>query len=208
MATVRPVRTSASGRLRECPRLSAKYGDAAPRQASPNANRGDSLTVGSPYQDRDPTLVDPATKPGSHSIPPPPARRSCDDRPTYRRGHGRSQHTELDSSAGGPARRRRSGDPRRARGRCRSAGMFALRDLAHDIANHLLMGFAPPKLQVAGSRVHTASVLPTASIVIRARSHPGHRPPRPPGRRRDRERSRSEWRSRRPGAEHPGRCCR
>ena len=29
----------------------AKYGDQAPRQATPNANRGDNLTVGSPYQD-------------------------------------------------------------------------------------------------------------------------------------------------------------
>ncbi len=31
--------------------VKAKYGDAAPRQARPNANRGDNLTVGSPYQD-------------------------------------------------------------------------------------------------------------------------------------------------------------
>lgn len=31
--------------------VAAKYGDAAPRQATPNANRGDNLTVGSPYQD-------------------------------------------------------------------------------------------------------------------------------------------------------------
>ncbi|MGW9181829.1 LLM class flavin-dependent oxidoreductase [Agromyces sp. NPDC055661] len=29
----------------------ATYGDEAPRQATPNANRGDNLTVGSPYQD-------------------------------------------------------------------------------------------------------------------------------------------------------------
>jgi hypothetical protein len=29
----------------------AKYGDAEPRQAIPNANRGDNLTLGSPYQD-------------------------------------------------------------------------------------------------------------------------------------------------------------
>ncbi|KRE26240.1 LLM class flavin-dependent oxidoreductase [Agromyces sp. Soil535] len=29
----------------------AKYGDQAPRQATPNANRGDNLTVGSPYRD-------------------------------------------------------------------------------------------------------------------------------------------------------------
>ncbi len=29
----------------------AAYGDAAPRQATPNANRGDNLTLGSPYQD-------------------------------------------------------------------------------------------------------------------------------------------------------------
>ena len=31
--------------------VAAKYGDQAPRQARPNANRGDNLTVGSPYQD-------------------------------------------------------------------------------------------------------------------------------------------------------------
>ncbi len=36
----------------------AKYGDEEPRQAIPNANRGDNLTVGSPYQDT-------AAKPGS-----------------------------------------------------------------------------------------------------------------------------------------------
>ncbi|WP_438856305.1 LLM class flavin-dependent oxidoreductase [Agromyces sp. M3QZ16-3] len=31
--------------------VQAKYGDGAPRQATPNANRGDNLTLGSPYQD-------------------------------------------------------------------------------------------------------------------------------------------------------------
>ena len=31
--------------------VAAKYGGEAPRQATPNANRGDNLTVGSPYQD-------------------------------------------------------------------------------------------------------------------------------------------------------------
>lgn len=31
--------------------VKATYGDAEPRQATPNANRGDNLTVGSPYQD-------------------------------------------------------------------------------------------------------------------------------------------------------------
>ncbi|GAA1056478.1 oxidoreductase [Agromyces luteolus] len=31
--------------------VQAKYGDDAPRQATPNANRGDNLTLGSPYQD-------------------------------------------------------------------------------------------------------------------------------------------------------------
>jgi hypothetical protein len=29
----------------------AKYGDQAPRQPRPNANRGDNLTLGSPYTD-------------------------------------------------------------------------------------------------------------------------------------------------------------
>jgi hypothetical protein len=31
--------------------VKAKYGDAAPRQPRPNANRGDNVTGGSPYQD-------------------------------------------------------------------------------------------------------------------------------------------------------------
>ena len=31
----------------------AKYGDLAPRQPRPNANRGDNVTGGSPYQDTD-----------------------------------------------------------------------------------------------------------------------------------------------------------
>lgn len=43
-------------------RVKAKYGDAAPRQPRPNANRGDNVTGGSPYQDssaaaREPKLV-------------------------------------------------------------------------------------------------------------------------------------------------------
>ncbi len=42
--------------------VQAKYGDQAPRQATPNANRGDNLTLGSPYQD---TSVVAASKPGS-----------------------------------------------------------------------------------------------------------------------------------------------
>jgi FMN reductase len=36
---------------------------------------------------------------------------------------------------------------------------FELRDLAHDITNHLLMGFAPPKLQEALDAVATADGL-------------------------------------------------
>jgi alkanesulfonate monooxygenase SsuD/methylene tetrahydromethanopterin reductase-like flavin-dependent oxidoreductase (luciferase family) len=35
----------------------AKYGDAEPRRPRPNANRGDNLTGGSPYQDGDPAIV-------------------------------------------------------------------------------------------------------------------------------------------------------
>src|SRR5690606_28718842 len=31
--------------------VKAKYGDAAPREPRPNANRGDNVTGGSPYQD-------------------------------------------------------------------------------------------------------------------------------------------------------------
>jgi hypothetical protein len=34
----------------------AKYGDAAPRQPRPNANRGDNVTGSSPYTDTDPKL--------------------------------------------------------------------------------------------------------------------------------------------------------
>ncbi len=37
-------------------RVAAKYGDAAPRQPRPNANRGDNVTGGSPYQDSDEVL--------------------------------------------------------------------------------------------------------------------------------------------------------
>ncbi|MRG61368.1 LLM class flavin-dependent oxidoreductase [Agromyces sp. CFH 90414] len=42
--------------------VAAAYGDAAPRQATPNPNRGDNLTVGSPYQD---TPVEAPTSSGS-----------------------------------------------------------------------------------------------------------------------------------------------
>jgi hypothetical protein len=34
--------------------VKAKYGDQPPRQPRPNANRGDNVTGGSPYQDTDP----------------------------------------------------------------------------------------------------------------------------------------------------------
>jgi hypothetical protein len=37
--------------------VTARYGDANPRQARPNANRGDNLTGASPYQDTDPELA-------------------------------------------------------------------------------------------------------------------------------------------------------
>jgi putative FMN-dependent luciferase-like monooxygenase len=37
-------------------RVKAKYGDAEPRQPTPNANRGDNLTGVSPYEDTDPGL--------------------------------------------------------------------------------------------------------------------------------------------------------
>ena len=36
---------------------SAKYGDNPPRQPRPNANRGDNVTGGSPYQDTDPEFT-------------------------------------------------------------------------------------------------------------------------------------------------------
>jgi hypothetical protein len=39
--------------------VKAKYGDTAPRQPRPNANRGDNVTGGSPYQDSE--TVEPAT---------------------------------------------------------------------------------------------------------------------------------------------------
>ncbi|GAB3189164.1 LLM class flavin-dependent oxidoreductase [Nesterenkonia suensis] len=38
-------------------RVKAKYGDAEPRQPRPNANRGDNVTDGSPYQDTDDSLA-------------------------------------------------------------------------------------------------------------------------------------------------------
>ena len=38
-------------------RVKAKYGDAAPRQPRPNANRGDNVTGQSPYQDSDALLA-------------------------------------------------------------------------------------------------------------------------------------------------------
>jgi len=38
-------------------RVAAKYGDEAPRQPTPNDNRGDNLVGTSPYQDSDPSLV-------------------------------------------------------------------------------------------------------------------------------------------------------
>jgi hypothetical protein len=44
--------------------VAAMYGDGAPRQATPRANRGDNLTAGSPYQDAD-LLVGTAPAPGS-----------------------------------------------------------------------------------------------------------------------------------------------
>ncbi|MBV9310393.1 MAG: LLM class flavin-dependent oxidoreductase [Solirubrobacterales bacterium] len=37
--------------------VAAQYGDGTPRQARPNANRGDNLTGASPYQDTDPELA-------------------------------------------------------------------------------------------------------------------------------------------------------
>jgi hypothetical protein len=44
--------------------VAAKYGDGAPRQATPRANRGDNLTAGSPYQDAD-LVAAAAPAPGS-----------------------------------------------------------------------------------------------------------------------------------------------
>ena len=39
--------------------MKAKYGDAEPRQPRPNANRGDNVTGGSPYQDTDSVAASP-----------------------------------------------------------------------------------------------------------------------------------------------------
>ncbi|MCD2443803.1 FMN reductase [Agromyces sp. SYSU K20354] len=47
----------------------------------------------------------------------------------------------------------------RERGVDVEAQVFELRDLAHDITNHLLMGFAPPKLQEVLDAVSTADGL-------------------------------------------------
>lgn len=43
---------------------------------------------------------------------------------------------------------------------------FELRDLAHDITNHLLMGFAPPKLQDALDAVSSADGLITVTPIF------------------------------------------
>ncbi|MBV9002885.1 MAG: hypothetical protein JO304_27770, partial [Solirubrobacterales bacterium] len=37
--------------------VAAEYGDGIPRQARPNANRGDNLTGASPYEDTDPEIA-------------------------------------------------------------------------------------------------------------------------------------------------------
>ncbi len=54
----------------------ATYGDQAPRQATPNANRGDNLTVGTPYQDTEPAPAATATTTRSGSAFGPAATRT------------------------------------------------------------------------------------------------------------------------------------
>jgi len=58
--------------------VAATYGDRAPRQATPNPNRGDNLTVGSPYQDTEaaPTAASRATATSSGSAFGPAATRT------------------------------------------------------------------------------------------------------------------------------------
>ena len=128
--------------------VAAKYGDQAPRQATPNANRGDNLTVGSPYQDA-------AVAVGSRSRPA--ARRGL--RPRRHPEGGRAMTTKrivvVSAGLSTPSSTRQLADRLaadavdilRERGVEVEVQTFELRDLAHDITNHLLMGFAPPKLR-------------------------------------------------------------
>ncbi|GAA1775450.1 LLM class flavin-dependent oxidoreductase [Agromyces lapidis] len=53
----------------------AKYGTEAPRQATPNANRGDNLTVGSPYQDT--ATVDAPANPAGSAFGPAAIRQGA-----------------------------------------------------------------------------------------------------------------------------------
>ena len=66
MASAPP--TSISIPVLDASLVRAAYGDEAPRQATPNANRGDNLTLGSPYQDTEqaaPAASSPSNQRGS-----------------------------------------------------------------------------------------------------------------------------------------------
>ena len=137
--------------------VAAKYGDEAPRQATPNANRGDNLTVGSPYQD---TSVDRRFEARGSAFG---ARRN----PEGVRPMTTKRIVVISAGLSTPSSTRQLADRLtadaaailRERGVDVEVQIFELRDLAHDITNHLLLGFAPPKLR-GGARGRVAS--PTA----------------------------------------------
>ena len=113
----------------------AKYGDAGARQATPNANRGDNLTLGSPYQDTVGRRVVEARlgiRPSRH--------------PEGVRAMTTKRIVVISAGLSTPSSTRQLADRLtadaaailRERGVDVEAQVFELRDLAHDITNHLL----------------------------------------------------------------------
>ena len=142
--------------------VAAAYGGEAPRQATPNPNRGDNLTVGSPYQDT--PSVDRASSDSKQQAGVGlRARRDTEGRRpmTTKRIVVVSAGLSTPSSTRQLADRLAAdaADILRERGIDVEVQTFELRDLAHDITNHLLMGFAPPKLEAALDAVASADGL-------------------------------------------------
>ena len=121
--------------------VAAAYGDEAPRQSVPNANRGDNLAGDSPYRDT------PGQGRAPRSVPPRPGREPDDDRahgsPSSRPGC-RTPRRPACSPTGSPRPRSSSSAARDIE---TEVDVFELRDYAHDITNNLLTGFAPPALE-------------------------------------------------------------